>query len=62
MPDKDISKLKDDTERKIAEGWRDSLGLDKMSTTEWSNAGLKASEGKDYPEIKEEILRERKKK
>ncbi|MBS2970736.1 hypothetical protein J9317_18490 [Metabacillus sp. KIGAM252] len=61
MPNKDISKLKNEVDRYAAGQWKDSLGLKTMSTREWNNAADLASRGKSDSEIKNQILKDRKK-
>lgn len=61
MPNKDIDKLKDAGSRAAAQQWRNSLGLDRMTTNEWNRAAYEASRGKSDDEIREIILRDRRK-
>ncbi len=61
MPNKRVDDLKNDTDRQAGQEWQQALNVKDLTTREWNEAAYQQSMGYSDDEIRENILKSRKK-
>lgn len=61
MPNKRVDNLKNETDRQAGQEWQRALNVENLTSREWNEAAYQKSMGRSDSQIRDSILKSRKK-